>query len=142
MLEIDDNPDRIDRAAVVAFLTDHAYWGKWRGPAEIEHQIDVAWRVVGAYDETGRMVGFARAVSDGTAIAYLADVYVEPDCRGRGIGEAVVRAMIDEGPGAEFRWMLHTLDAAGLYRKFGFDVPDAMYLERPAATSRQSVVSS
>ena len=140
MFEIDDNPDRVDRAAVVTFLTEHAYWGKWRGPAEIEHQIAVAWRVVGAYDGTGRMVGFARAVSDGLALAYLADVYVEPDFRGHGLGVAIVRAMIDEGPGADFRWMLHTADASGLYRKFGFDVPDPMYMERPASPAKQSVV--
>jgi len=77
------------------------------------------------------MVGFARAVSDGVALAYLADVYVEKAARGRGIGAALVHAMIEEGPGVGFRWMLHTLDAHGLYRRFGFREPDATYLERP-----------
>jgi hypothetical protein len=43
--------------------------------------------------------------------------------------------MIDRGPGAGFRWCLHTADAHGLYEKFGFAVPDPTYLERPAGTA-------
>jgi hypothetical protein len=39
--------------------------------------------------------------------------------------------MIDRGPGSDFRWTLHTSDAHGLYRKFGFAEPDETYLERP-----------
>jgi GNAT superfamily N-acetyltransferase len=77
------------------------------------------------------MVGFARAVSDGVAIAYLADVYVLPEARGRGLGKELVRTMIDRGPGARLRWALHTSDAHGLYRQFGFAPPTGMYLERP-----------
>ena len=67
----------------------------------------------------GAMVGFARAFSDGGS-AYLADVYVLPAHRGAGLGKAIVAMMIEEGPGAGFRWMLHTSDAYGLYRQFGF----------------------
>jgi hypothetical protein len=39
--------------------------------------------------------------------------------------------MIDRGPGAGFRWTLHTDDAHGLYGRFGFAKPDHTYLERP-----------
>ena len=46
--------------------------------------------------------------------------------------KALVTAMIDEGPGAGFRWMLHTADAHGLYTRHGFGPPDEMYLERPS----------
>lgn len=80
------------------------------------------------------MVGFARAFADGVS-AYLADVYVLPAHRGAGLGKAIVRAMIDDGPGAEFRWMLHTADAHGLYRQFGFTEPDGRYMERPGRWS-------
>ena len=128
--EIDDDPNRIDAGAAVEFLLTQAYWGRWRGADLIVRQIREAWRVVGAYDTTGAMVGFARAFGDGTA-AYLADVYVLPGHRGAGLGKAIVRAMIDDGPGAGYRWMLHTADAHGLYRQFGFAAPDTRYLERP-----------
>ena len=129
--EIDDDPARIDPAAAVSFLTTGAYWGRWRGEQEIRRQIAAAWRIAGAYDPAGAMVGFARAFSDGGS-AYLADVYVLPAHRGAGLGRAIVRMMVDEGPGAGVRWMLHTADAHGLYRSFGFATPDGGYLERPA----------
>jgi GNAT superfamily N-acetyltransferase len=111
-IEYDDDPRRVDRDAVWAFLSTEAYWGRWRDRATVEAQLDGAWRLVGAYDaETGRMVGFARTVSDGAHVAYLADVFVVGDRRGEGIGHGLVTAMIDDGPGAHFRWMLHTADA-------------------------------
>jgi GNAT superfamily N-acetyltransferase len=131
--EYDDDPARVDRDAVWAFLSTDAYWARWRDRATVEAQLDRAWRVVGAYDAgSGRLVGFARALSDGVALAYLADVFVVPDRRGRGIGHGLVSAMIDEGPGALFRWLLHTADGHGLYREHGFAEPDATLLERPS----------
>jgi N-acetyltransferase len=131
--EIDDDPARIDPAAAVAFLTTSAYWARWRTGPDIRRQIAAAWRVVGAYDPAGAMVGFARAFSDGGS-GYLADVYVLPAHRGRGLGKAIVALMVEEGPGAGFRWMLHTADAFGLYRQFGFAPPPDNYMERPART--------
>lgn len=131
--ELDDDPSRVDLDALVAFLTTSAYWGRWRERPEIEAQVAAAWRVVGLYAGDA-MVGFARAVSDGVAFAYLADVYVDPDHRGHGRGTALVREIV-EGNGADrFRWMLHTKDAHGLYAKLGFAAPGQDALERPAPT--------
>lgn len=131
--ELDDDPRRVDRDAVWAFLSTQAYWGRWRRRDQVEAQIDGAWRVVGAYDAAGATVGFGRAVSDGVGFAYLADVYVEESVRGHGLGTALVRFMIDDGPGRGFRWTLHTRDAHGLYARFGFVPPDDSYRERPGA---------
>ena len=127
--EIDDDPARVDVAAAISFLTTEAYWGRWRGGEDISRQIAAAWRVVGAYDRSGAMIGFARAFGD-DGTAYLADVYVLPGHRGTGLGKAIVRAMIEDGPGSGWRWMLHTSDAHGLYRQFGFTRPNGRYLER------------
>jgi RimJ/RimL family protein N-acetyltransferase len=138
--ELDDDPGRVDTDAAVAFLTTEAYWGRWRGASDIKSQIAAAWRVVGVYDQAGAMVGFARAYGDG-GCAYLADVYVLAGHRGAGLGQAIVRMMIEDGPGAGWRWMLHTSDAHGLYRQFGFAAPSHRYLERvpksETAASRQ-----
>ena len=131
--EIDDDPGRVDAEAAVAFLTTEAYWGRWRGAADIKGQIAAAWLVVGVYDLAGAMVGFARAFADG-GCAYLADVYVLPGHRGAGLGKAIVAVMIEDGPGAGWRWLLHTSDAHGLYRQFGFARPDSRVLERRART--------
>ncbi|WP_028937360.1 GNAT family N-acetyltransferase [Pseudonocardia spinosispora] len=131
--EVDDSPDRIDVDAVCRFLRTEPYWGRWRTEEIIRTQVARAWRVVGAYDPTGALVGFARAMSDGFGVAYLADVYVLDDHRGHGLGKRIIGLMIDDGPGADFRWMLHTNDAHGLYARFGFGKPDPTYMDRPGA---------
>jgi GNAT superfamily N-acetyltransferase len=128
----DDDPARIDVDIVWMFLTNEAYWSTWRTRVDVERQLADAWRVVGCYHPTDGMVGFARAVSDGVALAYLADVFVLPAHRGHGLGERLVATMIDGGPGANFRWLLHTEDAHELYRKFGFHEPDRKLMERPS----------
>jgi GNAT superfamily N-acetyltransferase len=133
---LDDDAARIDIDAVRSFLSGEAYWSRWRSGEDVRRQVSGAWRVVGCYAPDGSMVGFARAVSDGVALAYLADVYVVDAHRGRGLGTALVSAMIDGGPGRDFRWMLHTRDAHELFRKFGFADPDATYLERPSPRGR------
>jgi GNAT superfamily N-acetyltransferase len=131
LYEFSDDPARVDRDAVWEFMTTHAYWGQWRTRDIVERQVAGAWRVVGAYEiATGQMVGFARAVSDGCSLAYLADVFVHPDHRGHKLGVALVNTIIEDGPGSHFRWMLHTGDAHGLYAKFGFVAPDHTYMER------------
>ena len=130
--EIDDDPARVDRDAVWRFLSTEAYWGRSRSRGDFEKQVDGAWRVVGVYDGRGATVGFARAVSDGVAFAYLADVYVDASARGHGLGTAMVRQMVDDGPGRDFRWTLFTADAHDLYARFGFGAPDATAMVRPA----------
>lgn len=130
--EFDDDAGRVDRDALWEFLSTEAYWGRTRTRAVVDAQVDGSWRVVGAYETaTGRMVGFARAFSDGVSQAYLADVYVLAAHRGHGLGVGLVDVMIERGPGRDLRWMLHTDDAHDLYRRFGFAEPDSRYLERP-----------
>ena len=132
--EIDDDPERIDLDAVWSFLSTEAYWARWRTRVEVTQQVSNAWRIVGAYQQdNGSLVGFARAVSDGVALGYLADVFVLPAHRGRGLGLRLVTALIDDGPGADFRWLLHTADAHRLYARLGFAPPGAMLMERPGA---------
>ena len=121
--EIDDSPGQVDLDAAWQFLSAEAYWGRRRSRDDVQRQIQGAWRVVGCNDGLGHMVGFARALSDGVALAYLADVYVLEGHRGRGLGRALLREMIKGGPGQEFRWLLHTADSHGLYRKFRLHRP-------------------
>lgn len=133
MYELDDDAARVDVDAVWGFLSTDAYWGRSRTRADFEAQLATAWRVVGGYEaDSGNLVGFARAISDGVAFCYLADVFVTAGARGQGLGKELVATMVDRGPGARFRWSLHTADAHGLYRQFGFADPDDRYLERPA----------
>jgi GNAT superfamily N-acetyltransferase len=128
--EFDDDPARVDVDAAWAWLGTEAYWGRWRERADFVAQLASTWRVVGCYAADGELVGLARAISDGGNVAYLADVFIADAHRGQGLGTALVRTMIEDGPGREFRWMLHTRDAHELYAKFGFGPPETNYLER------------
>lgn len=117
-------------------LSTEAYWHRWRTREQVEAQIDSAWRVVGVYDvTTGRQLGFARAASDGVNDAYLADVIVDPEGRGHGVGKLLLHTMIDDGPGAQFRWTLFTADAHGLYEQYGFGAPDRTVMIRPGTNT-------
>jgi len=137
--DFDDDVRRVDVDAIWQFLVEHAYWGRWRTRRDVDLQVTGAWRVVGCYEEPlGTMVGFCRATSDGVGLAYLADVFVLPKHRGQGLGRRLVEVMIEQGPGSDFRWLLHTADAHGLYGKFGFREPDETLLERPHVTARYS----
>jgi len=127
--ELDDDPARVDRNAVHDFISNHSYWAAGR-PRDLQDElIDGSMRVVGLY-RNGDQVGFARAVGD-AHLVYLADVYVLPEHRGGGLGVELVREMIDHGPYASSRWMLHTADAHELYAKFGFEPPSDRVMERP-----------
>lgn len=128
-IELDDDPGRIDVAAVHDFLSNHSYWANGRPYEVVDRLIREAQRVVGIYDGD-RQVGFARAFTDGVSLVYLADVYVLPEYRGRGLGIELVRTMVEEGPYAELRWILHTRDMHRLYKRFGFTEPSERVMER------------
>jgi GNAT superfamily N-acetyltransferase len=130
-LELDDDKARIDRAEVHGFLSEVSYWAKGRPRETQDRLIDTAARVVGLYDGE-RQIGFCRAASDGASFVYLADVYVLEAYRGRGLGEELVREMVEGGELARARWLLHTKDMHSLYRKVGFAEPGYRLMERPS----------
>ena len=127
--ELDDDPARIDVDEVHDYLANRSYWAEGRSRETVERLVREATRVVGLY-AAGRQVGFARAFSDGVALAYLADVYVLPEHQGRGLGVELVREILENGPLTEVKWILHTRDAHDLYRRFGFGEPSERVLER------------
>jgi GNAT superfamily N-acetyltransferase len=128
-LELDDDKARIDREAVHRYLGGESYWAKGRSREVQDRLIEHADRVVGLYDGE-KQIGFCRAFTDGVAIVYLADVYVLEAYRGRGLGEALVRTMVDESGLDDVKWLLHTTDMHPLYRKLGFEDPSYKVLER------------
>ena len=128
-IELDDSKDRIDRQEVHRFLSEDAYWALGRSRELQDRLIETAARVIGVYDGD-RQIGFARAATDGNSFVYLADVYVLVEYRGRGLGEELVREMVENGDLGGLRWLLHTENMHPLYRKFGFEEPNYKVMER------------
>jgi len=128
--ELDDDSDRIDRGAVHQYLSVESYWAAGRARDVMDELIASAARVVGLYAADGRQLGFARVVSDGHTVSYLADVYVLEEVRGRGFGLALVRSAVDEPPVVDTKLILHTRDMHRLYAELGFGPPDERMMER------------
>jgi ribosomal protein S18 acetylase RimI-like enzyme len=138
--ELDDDRERIDVTAVHAYISGESYWGRGRTIELVREALEGSTRVVGLYRD-GRQVGFARGVSDGATVGYIADVYVLAEYRGMGLGLELVREILEGGDGRDgrdVRWLLHTADAQGLYRKLGFtdDPPAYPLMERPRTPRR------
>ena len=126
--ELDDDPRRVDVEAVHAYITE-SYWASGRSRENMEAALAGSARVIGLYRGADQ-VGFARVISDATTYAYLADVYVLEEHRGRGLGIELVREAVDAEPWSQFSWHLRTKDAHELYKKFGFRPPTDRSLER------------
>lgn len=130
--EVDDDRSRVDIDVVHGFLTG-AYWAEGRSRATVERLVGDAARVVGAY-RADAMVGFCRVESDEVTFAFLLDVFVLPEHRGRGVGIELVREAVELGPHADLPWHLGTSDAHGLYERFGFGPPDTeRQMKRPGS---------
>ena len=117
--EISSDPDRLDREVIHRFLSEESYWAKGRERSAVDRTIAES-RCFGVYDG-GEMVAFARAVTDAETFAWLADVFVVAEHRGRGVGRWLVETVLNDPSLARVgRWMLGTADAHELYRRFGF----------------------
>jgi GNAT superfamily N-acetyltransferase len=141
--ELDDDRSRVDLDAVHAFISEQSYWGLGRAREFVERAINGSTRVVGLY-RGAEQAGFARAVSDGATVGYLADVYVLPQYRGRGLGLELVREIVD-GSAADVCWLLHTADAQALYARLGFTEGPAhhpLMERRPGRPSARDLAAS
>ena len=122
--------EKQDVDMIHAFLSQ-SYWAKGIPKATVERSLQ--WSLCFALLHTGKQVGFARVISDFTAIAYLADVFVLPQYRGRGLSKWLLEC-ITSHPDLQGlrRWILVTADAHGLYEKFGFSAlaQPQMFMER------------
>lgn len=123
--EISTERARLDLDVVHGFLRE-SYWAAGIPRSLLERAIKHSV-CFGLYDPEGGQCGFARVVSDHATAALLCDVFVLTSHRGRGLGKWLVEcALAHPELGGLRRWSLVTLDAHGLYERFGFGP-----LERP-----------
>jgi GNAT superfamily N-acetyltransferase len=122
--EVSTDPARLDRDLIHRFLSEESYWARGRERWRTERSIDDSL-TFGVY-RGAEQVAYARVVTDRVTFAWLADVFVIREDRGRGIGIALVQAVLEHPDLRDVRrWLLGTKDAHELYRRFGFREVDA-----------------
>lgn len=116
---ITTDKDRLDVGLIQKFLVEESYWARERTLDQTRTAIENSI-CFGVYDAE-RQIGFARLVTDRATFAYIGDVFVIDEYRGRGIGKMLMEAMVShpELQGLR-RWVLATRDAHGLYERFEF----------------------
>jgi GNAT superfamily N-acetyltransferase len=115
---LSDDPALLDIDTIHAFLRG-SYWATGIPRAIVEKSLRCSL-CFGIYQ--GRtQVGFARCITDRATFAYLADVFVQPSHRGRGLSKWLMECIVAH-PDLQGlrRWSLMTLDAHGLYAQQGF----------------------
>jgi predicted N-acetyltransferase YhbS len=125
-IELDDDRERVDVDAVYRFLSEEAYWVPGRSRETIERLVRESTRVLAAYVGDD-LVGFCRVMSDASNMAWLGDVFVVSDHRGRGIGIELVREAVEFPAHRDCHWYLGTSNASELYAKFGFTSSDGSH---------------
>jgi len=105
-------------------LLKMTYWADKRSKEIIEKSVRNS-SCYGIYnDETKKLVGFARVISDYATTFYLCDVIIDPAFQHRGLGTALVSHIVSKPEFSGLRGFLITKNAHDLYRKFGFEVVD------------------
>ncbi|MBC9933232.1 GNAT family N-acetyltransferase [Chitinophaga qingshengii] len=119
-IEIKSGIEQMDIVAIHHFLSHDSYWAKGISFELVKASLENSF-CMGAFLD-GRQVGFGRVITDYHTFGWLADVYVLPEYRGRGISKEMMRFMTEQPwVGKLRRLMLNTLDAHELYRGYGFN---------------------
>ena len=118
-LTISTNKSRLDKDYIQGKLSQ-TYWAADIPGSIVERSIANSL-CFGVY-EGNKQIGFARVITDMASFAYLCDVFIDEDYRGRGISKWMMGVIMDH-PDLQGlrRFLLATKDAHGLYRKFGFN---------------------
>lgn len=127
------DPARLDLDAIHKFLSEESYWAQNRSREQTETAIRNSLPF-GLY-KGENLIGFARVVTDFATFAYLGDVFVVEEFRGRGLSKWLMKVIVEHPELQGFRrWVLATRDAHTLYEKFGFHelVHPERWMEKPA----------
>ncbi len=116
---IDTDRSKLNIEVIHNYISNESYWGKGRSIQVVKKSIENSMPF-GVYFNN-EMIGFARVVTDYATFAWVADVFILPGHRGKGISKWLMEIIISHPKLQGFRrWVLSTKDAQELYRKFGF----------------------
>ena len=126
----------LDIERIQQFLSVESYWSRNIPKETVEKSIEGSL-CFGIY-HLNQQVGFARVITDYATFGYLADVFILPAFRGKGLGKWLMQCIMTHPEVQGFRsWMLATRDAHGLYSQFGFKA-----LENPERIMRLGLFTS
>jgi len=118
-IEISTDQERLDLALVHWFLTRESHWARDIDRATVERSVRNSL-CFGAY-RGGAQIGFARVVTDRATFAFVCDLFVLAEARGRGVAKVLVDAIMQHPDLQGLRRMaLTSRDAKGLYERIGF----------------------
>jgi GNAT superfamily N-acetyltransferase len=136
---ISTDRSRLDVELIHDFISNTSYWGRGRTLDVVQRSLDNSLNF-GLYNNN-EQVGFARVVTDYATFAWIADVFVLPEHRGRGLSKWLMEVMLSHERLQGFRrWVLATKDAHSLYERFGFIAlhrPER-WMERPDPNMQES----
>jgi ribosomal protein S18 acetylase RimI-like enzyme len=124
---ITDDQSKLNREHYTKSLKN-TYWANTRSDETIEKVLANSVMVSIFYQE--KQVGFTRLVTDYSTFSYVCDVYIEPECRGKGLGRYMMDFVSKCPAGNTKLSMLTTNNAAELYRKFGYEKNDDLMIKR------------
>ena len=116
---ISDNKAHMSIQAIHKYLSEESYWAKGRPYNIVVRSIDNSM-CVGAFTKVRNQAGFARIITDLSTTYYICDFFVLPEYQGNGLGRAMMQFIIEHPSLKQLMGMLLTVDAHGLYEKFGF----------------------
>lgn len=111
---------RVDLDVVHRFLSEESYWAQGRTRDEQARANDASTCFAVLHEPTDTQIGFARVLSDDVSFAWVADVFVLDEHRGRGVGVFLMQCVVERF-GHLARLVLGTRDAHGVYAKVGFE---------------------
>ena len=118
MITVSTDKSKLDVPFIQQFLKD-VYWAAGRTMEEVQTTIDHSFCFGIFLDE--KQIGFARVITDYVVFAYLMDVFIIEEQRGKGYSSILIDTMMKEPQLKEVKiWRLATADAHFLYQKFGF----------------------
>lgn len=117
--KVDTNKALLNLDFIYNFLTQDSYWGKALPRQKFETSIQESI-CFGVYFEK-KQIGFAKVISDKSTFAYLGDVFIDKDYRGLGLSKLLLQTVFNHPQLTGIRrFLLATVDAHQLYKKFGF----------------------
>lgn len=116
---ISTDQDMLDNDFIHDYLCNQSYWAKGIPKNVVDTAMDNSL-CFGLFEGNLQM-GFARVITDYATFAYMADVFIEEEYRGQGLGKWLIQCILEHQALQGLRkWMLATSDMQSLYKKFGF----------------------